>query len=277
MMRRPLRDRPEGPEEDRLFDLMRARAVHGLDDDEMRELNRLAALHHDVDVECYDRAAAALDIAFADRRCAAMPEELKARIAAAAPRSIATARGAHGPTAAPSDRESEPVRDRASTPAWIAWGGWVAALAASILAMIAWMRDPVSPNRVVFTRELRQAVDAAADHLVVEWRPTDDVDGREVSGEVHWSTKLQLGYMRFRGLPANDPARKQYQLWIFDEPRGTDHPVDGGVFDIGGEDVFVPIDAKIRVSRPAMFAVTAEAPGGVVVSRREHIVSLAEL
>src|SRR5690606_8519017 len=73
LMRRPLRDRPEGPEEDRLFDLMRERAVHGLDDDEMRELNSLAARHQDVDVECYDRAAAALDIVYSDRRCARIP------------------------------------------------------------------------------------------------------------------------------------------------------------------------------------------------------------
>ena len=76
-MRRALRDRPDGAEEDRLFDLMRDRAVHGLDDDALRELERLAALHADIDVECYDRAAAALDIVFANRRCTAMPDALK--------------------------------------------------------------------------------------------------------------------------------------------------------------------------------------------------------
>jgi len=36
-----------------------------------------------------------------------------------------------------------------------------------------------------------------------------------------------------------------------------------------------PIDAKIRVNDPALFAVTAEPPGGVVVSKREHIGALA--
>lgn len=275
-MRGTLRDRPDGPEEDRLFDLMRDRAVHGLDDDGMRELNRLAAVHQDLDVECYDRAAAALDIVFADRRCAPMPKELEARIAAAAPRVIGSVRAEQGSITSSRMRDDEAAREVASTPTWIAWSGWIAALAAAIVAMVAWTRSPASPSPTLVTRELRAAVDAAPDHLVLPWTRTEDVDGRNVSGEVHWSTVLQRGYMRFRGLPANDPTLAQYQLWIFDEPRGSDHPVDGGVFDVADEDVFVPIDAKIRVSRPSMFAVTAELPGGVVVSRRERIVSLAK-
>ncbi len=267
-MRRTLRDRPDGPEEDRLFDLMRDRAVHGLDDDGMRELNRLALLHQDIDVECYDRATAALEIVYADRRCTAMPEGLKVRIAAAAPGSMAA------PRVRAEHEDSRSVRRGGSTRTWIAWSGWIAA---AIVAVIAWMRGPSLPGRTVVTQSLVRAVDSAPDHLVLEWKPTEDTDGRTVSGEVHWSTVLQQGYMRFRGLPTNAPTQKQYQLWIFDEPRGTDHPVDGGVFDIAGEDVLVRIDAKIRVSRPALFAVTTEAPGGVVVSRREHIVSLAKL
>ncbi len=281
MIRHKLRDRPNGPEEDRLFDLMRDRAVHGLDDDGMRELNRLAVLHQDIDVECYDRAVASLEIAFANRRCEAIPEDLKARIAGAALRSVATPKALRATLAGPGVRtsrdDSEPAQNHTATQGLVAWSGWVAAAAAASVAAIAWTRSPSLPSRTLETRVLQQAVDAAPDHLVPPWKSTEDEDGRAVSGEVHWSTALQQGYMRFCGLPTNDPTRKQYQLWIFDEPRGTDHPVDGGVVDIAGAEVLVPIDAKIQVSRPALFAVTAEAPGGVVVSRREHIVSLARL
>jgi hypothetical protein len=39
----------------------------------------------------------------------------------------------------------------------------------------------------------------------------------------------------------------------------------------------VPINAKIRVTEPTMFAVSIEKPGGVVVSKREHIVATARL
>jgi hypothetical protein len=45
--------------------------------------------------------------------------------------------------------------------------------------------------------------------------------------------------------------------------------IDGGVFDAPSTgEVVVPITARLR----ALFAVTVERPGGVVVSRREHIV-----
>ena len=278
-MRRPLRDRPIGPEEDRLFDLMRERAVHGLDDGDARELARLAERHADIDLECYDRAAAALDIVFADRRCAALPEDLKRRIANSAPRPVRTAAPApraeasRAPVAAPRAPEV-PRAQRPST--WPMWSGWTVAAAATIAAILGWTREIPPPDPAQVALALQHDVDSASDRLVLPMGPTDDPDGRNVAGELHWSTALQKGYMRFRGLPSNDPSRKQYQLWIFDKPRGTDHPVDGGVFDVAAAEAFVPIDAKIRVSDPALFAVTAEPPGGVVVSKREHIVSLAK-
>lgn len=113
--------------------------------------------------------------------------------------------------------------------------------------------------------------------MVLPWKPTEDPDGRNVSGELHGSTSLHEGQVRFRGLPSNDPPQRQYQLWIFDEPRGTDHPVDGGVFDVAAGEVVVPIDAKTEVGDPVRFPVTAEPPGGVVVGKRERIVSLAQI
>ncbi len=98
-------------------------------------------------------------------------------------------------------------------------------------------------------------------------------------GDVVWSQSRQQGYMRFRGLAANDPAVEQYQLWIFDAERDAAHPVDGGVFDVADADgeVCVPIDARLPIGKPTLFAITVEKPGGVVVSKRERLPLLAKV
>ena len=72
------------------------------------------------------------------------------------------------------------------------------------------------------------------------------------------------------GLAANDPTELQYQLWIFDAERDERYPVDGGVFDIApeGGTAVIPIRATLPVETAALFAVTVEPPGGVVVSDR---------
>ena len=83
--------------------------------------------------------------------------------------------------------------------------------------------------------------------------------------------------MRFSGLPAKDPTKAQYQLWIVD-PARDERPVDGGVFNIpsdGGE-VVVPIRAALRVDNPVAFVITVEQPGGVVVSKQEIVAAIAQ-
>jgi anti-sigma-K factor RskA len=107
----------------------------------------------------------------------------------------------------------------------------------------------------------------AADAEVIEWSAPEDPRFRGVTGDVVWSDSLQAGFMRLRGMPANDPAREQYQLWIVDPERAA-QPVDGGVFDIRDAtgEIIVPIQAKLAVDDPAAFAITLEKPGGVVVS-----------
>jgi len=97
-------------------------------------------------------------------------------------------------------------------------------------------------------------------------------------GDVVWSQATQKGFMRFRGLEANDPNVSQYQLWIFDAQRDEAYPVDGGVFDVPAQsdgDIVVQIDPRLPVSRATAFAVTVEKPGGVVVSSRKRLPLLA--
>ena len=53
-------------------------------------------------------------------------------------------------------------------------------------------------------------------------------------------------------------------------------PVDGGVFDVDSSgSVTIPIDAKLKVDSPYLFAITVEKPGGVVVSSRERLALVA--
>ena len=167
------------------------------------------------------------------------------------------------------------------------WGGWLAA--AAMLAL--WVRGPVSLPAVDAAAPTASTSSAAAswvrDSLIagdsaitrIAWAPTANSTALGASGDVVWSTRAQRGVMRLIGLKSNDVKRWQYQLWIFDKTRDQRYPVDGGVFDVpaGATEVFVPINARVPVGGAVMFAVTVEAPGGVVVSTRERVALLAAL
>ncbi|MEZ5974683.1 MAG: anti-sigma factor [Planctomycetota bacterium] len=152
-----------------------------------------------------------------------------------------------------------------------AWTGWLAA--AALLCI--WFWGNHAPETLDVNAWAAQAVDLQR----LAWSATDNALANAAEGEVLWSADAQEGFMVFRGLPINDPKQAQYQLWMFDPARAEweQHPVDGGVFDItqSGESV-VPIHAKLPVGRAALFAVTLEAPGGVVVSQRENLLVLAK-
>ena len=109
------------------------------------------------------------------------------------------------------------------------------------------------------------------------WQTTQDPVASGVTGDVVWDPQTQNGFVRFRGMQANNTTEQQYQLWIFDGTRDERYPVDGGVFDIpaGQSEVIIPIKAKLEIRDPALFAVTIEKAGGSVVSSRDRIVVLA--
>jgi anti-sigma-K factor RskA len=155
---------------------------------------------------------------------------------------------------------------------------WIAAAACLLLAVIAVWRPWVPGGARSPSEERTKLIASAKDATVTPWTATNDPSGPTASGDVVWSNAQQKGFMRFKGVTPNDPKASQYQLWIFDEAQDEKFPVDGGVFDVKpGAEIIVPIRAKIDVKKPTMFAVTVEKPGGVVVSKREHIVVLAKL
>jgi len=256
----------------RLQDLLADLALEGLAEAEVRELERLGGAGDD----SFDLAAAALALAELDLS-EPMPEALAARVLAGALVGLARR---EGPAAARARRR---------------WGlgasvGWITAVAASLLAVLAWTRPapvveklvtvevPAPRPRPPTPAEARAELLAqAADARTIGWAATPDAAAAGASGDVVWSESRQQGFMRIRGLAADDPARSQYQLWIFDGKRDQAHPVDGGVFDVQAGEVVVPIHAAIRVFEPKLFAVTVEKPGGVVVSKRERIVLTAAI
>jgi hypothetical protein len=263
----------------RRSELLADRALDGLSELEARELTQLGGTGDD----SYDQAASALALAELARtgNGEPLPEALAGRVL-----SDARARGA---------ARSAPAEGRAAARARSRWSrapalGWMAAAAAAVIAVFGWTRSPgvvekvqvveiTAPAPRVPTAGERRAelMAQAPDARTIGWSTTKDPAANGANGDVVWSESRQQGYMRIRGLAANDPKTAQYQLWIFDGRRDQAHPVDGGVFDVVDGEVVVPIRAAIRVFEPKLFAVTVEKPGGVVVSKRERIVLTAAL
>ncbi|MEM8756339.1 MAG: anti-sigma factor [Planctomycetota bacterium] len=176
-------------------------------------------------------------------------------------------------------RFQPPVDQRVQRSPGLARLGWLAAAACLVIAAAAWWPS-TGTAAGSDAAELRQTLIASADDLVRwDWAAWDD-EYAGTGGDVVWSESRQEGYMVLAGLPANDPSESQYQLWVVESSRGVPletEPVDGGVFDIpaGSTEVVVPIRAALRAEGVAAFAVTREAPGGVVVSDQSRRVVIA--
>lgn len=247
----------------------------------------------------WEPAAAAAELAFLRRSGSpfpSLPAELAERIrrdaAAHLPRPVAI-QARHDLSA-----RNEPAGGRS----WRAAAGWWTA--ACLAGLLCWQWSGVGriaappggpvappPETRPSLAELRGrllAEDPAA--VKVAWKKASDdpavvankaeIDAADGLGDVVWSPERQQGFMRFRGLAANDPSVAQYQLWIFDAERNAAHPVDGGVFDVPAAadgEVVVRIDARLPIRRATAFAITVEKPGGVVVSSRERLPLIAAL
>ncbi|MCE9594020.1 MAG: anti-sigma factor [Planctomycetes bacterium] len=253
-------------DQERFEELRVARALGSLTAAECAEFTALLAERAGLDLEADEIAVAAVELASLDPELAPLPAALAKKLQADAqahfahtPSPLRAVPPAPSPTPRPASIAER--RPRAARPGW----SLVAAAAALILAFVSWWPrlHGTSPEAG------REALLAKAEVLTVPWKGTDFA--KDAAGDVVWDPTEQRGFMRIRGLAKNDPTREQYQLWIFDETQ--QHPVDGGVFDVGADgELVIPIDAKLRVSKPTLFAVTVEKPGGVVVSAQEKIV-----
>jgi hypothetical protein len=289
------------PDDDRLQDLLTARATEGLEPAEQEELNELTSNYPEFDPEELDRVAASL--AMSGLRVEPMPTALRARIEADAQ--------AWFERRTPAPREAVVAQFPARPKPVTAWGGWFAAAAALVLAITGWLQVERMDSERAALAARQQALEAATARLereladreaalaaqaepppaqllaalearpgtrVIPWSATDDPAAGGAEGAVVWNGAEQAGVMRIRGLQPNDPATTQYQLWIFDAGRDDRFPVDGGVFDVppGAEETLVPIRARLPVGEAVLFAITVEQAGGVVVSSRERIALVAQ-
>lgn len=284
------------PDDDRMVDLLIEQSIAGLNDHERRELETHPRAGFGADV--FDAAVATLDVAFASEAGAeALPDRIRSSLADLA-RVWTAEELAHAPP------EPLPFDPAAATPAgaardgtapspgfWRSGGGWVAAAVFMLLAVSMWWNQGASVTAQCNTYEQLLSSGGDVIQLPLAGLPAlnlarHDLDGG-VSGDLIWSDERNQGFMRISGISPNEPTAFQYQLWIFDAERPTgalprfetegipiltQRPVDGGVFDIAEDgEVIVPIDAKLPIGRAALFAVTKEPPGGVVVSERDIV------
>lgn len=266
----------------RLAELLAQRAIDGLTGSETTELDRLLAKYPGADEHVLDNTASALLLA-----STLQPEPLPASLMLRLEKHAECFSNEAIVEPTPAAKRARDRRSMGTNTAWFA-------LAASVLiAVVGWwprlqsssggeavvqqpiaqtVSEPVEPT----PQELRTALLSHAAAIQRNWQPTDKA--LIITGDIVWDNVTQAGYMRFAGLPANDPQQEQYQLWIFDAARGDKYPVDGGVFDVPADgEVLVPVSAKLPIGQPVLFAVTREKAGGVVVSSRENIVVTAKV
>ena len=275
---------------DILLDLLTKKAIYGLDEAEQRQLEELDPGTADLEFESLEMAAAAINMAGVDNE--PLPAHLRTAILAGADKYFSEAKTLVSEPWPPAESrqivETEPSRSGGS---WFGWFGWVVAaiaciaLAANILftrtqpVEVAQVPTPTVTPKAPTAAELRdQLLTAAAGTIKAAWTAGNVKELSQVVGDVVWNDNKQQGFMRLKGLPANDTTKETYQLWIFDKTQDPATPIDGGTFDVKSDgEVVIPINAKLKAEGPQMFAITIEKPGGVVVSKRGKIAAIAKI
>ena len=271
---------------ERLMDLLVSRALGTLERDEVQELAELEArigsnpMTDGVSLSEFGRqlesTAAEAHAALVESDSVECSAAFQARLTAQGVALVTVSSSARSPQSKGRSIANQPgAGTRART-----WVGWLVAAAALVVLFVqsdAWKRWTPEPTAA----EARATMVARAGDLVeAPWAATEDplVSGLGVAGDVVWSPQDQTGFLRIENLPVNDVTKHQYQVWIFDRDRSADHPVSGGVFDVGSTgELVIPIHADYDITEPFLFAITVERPGGVVVSEREHLVLLASV
>jgi hypothetical protein len=280
MTPRPENSIPNTPEVLRAKDLMVAAALGTLSDAERGELLtiqssltakgvRMTTLADEADLLIGEAIAA-----MAPKALGAMPAASRERLESLGKALISK------PAASPVAGRIEPSHSSSGGLA-----GWIVAAGAAIVATLGWIRPTTTTpalDPIVPAAQQRLALLGKEGTQVIEWSTGPDPRAPEVKGDIVWNTTLQKGFLRFRSAVRNDPQREQFQLWIFDKER-EQFAVDGGVFNLADNaidpksgDIVIPIDAKLKVFDPTLFAVTSERPAGVVVTDPKRIVVLAK-
>ncbi len=270
---------------DRLMDLLAEQAGAGLVDHQQAELEALLRESLEHSEGEFELAAAALGESFAATALEPMPNQLRERCIGSARAVFTEVPAPHEVRvpAVPAPLRFTPVRESRKTGIQL---GWLAAAACLVLAIFGWLpkasvEAPASnpwinttSNAPTMLQERQAFIESHADAVVWDFAKWGD-EYAGVTGDVVWDPNSNVGYMRFTGLPANDPKRDRYQLWIVDQARGTPlevPPIDGGLFDIGSDsgEWVVRFRARLPVDQVFGFGITVEEPSGVVISGQER-------
>ena len=276
---------------EKMLELLSDRATFGLSDEEIAELARLEEEFPELNDDSFELAAASIAMLNLETD-EPMPAHLRTKIAQDAEQYFAS-RKAEAPAAETSPEKEEFQKTFTLEPRKSIWNwlGWAVAAAACVALAVNIYTTRTAQNEIVRAtptptatpqielspaQERAQLLASAQDVLRSDWGDLDPKKPQNVKGDVVWSNSAQKGFVRFSNLPVNDKTKEQYQVWIFDE--NQKHPVDGGVFDANeAGEIIIPIDPKIKVQKPKMFAITAEKPGGVVVSPLEKVMAVAKV
>jgi hypothetical protein len=259
---------------ERLQQLLADRATEGLDHAEWPELDALISEQNDLGWDDLDLAAAAIDLSLEHAAPEEPPQEVLAAVRARAREYFSAPRTAPG--ADDLDRGTIPLSRMGPLNPWMGRLAYAAAVLAVVSLVVFATSQLLRGAETDPARDRDILLTGSSDLLRLDFQPLTEERYAGVRGDVVWSPQQQRGYLRLSGMPVNDTARGQYQLWIVD-PQRDDEPVDGGVFDIPAAtgEIVVPIDAKLAVLDPRAFVITAEKPGGVVVSAGPHLVIAA--
>ena len=249
-------------------ELQVARLLFGLSLDEQAEYDDLARQMPAEELDQFGTVVASLDVLWSKMQSEPLPEHLRGAIRIRAEQELASKPLTS--LAEPSINATAAMRVRDYLPLLVS-------AACLLLAVFTWIANrPAAEKARPDVAQLRAELIATNEGLVQANWSAGPTPIKDATGDLVWSGTRQQGFMRFRGLPVNAPTKEQYQLWIFDKNQSDATPIDGGVFDVNStEESIVPINAKLRVREPFMFAVTIEKPGGVVVSSRERLPLLA--
>jgi hypothetical protein len=283
---------------EKMLELLSGKAFSDLSETEMAQLAELEKLYPELEQDdSFEIAAAAASLTNLDIS-EPMPAHLQAKILADADKYFAsqeTGAPAARKTSGQKEEEEEYQKTFAfepkRSPSWRQWLGWLVAAAACIaLAVNLWLTrfqlrpdiagnptptPAITPQKLTPAQERAQLLNSVD---TVQTILTNPKNPNEILGDVTWSDTAQKGFLLLRGVPVNDAAREQYQLWIFASNQNPKTPVDGGVFDVSENgEIIIPIDAKVKVQKPTAFAVTAEKPGGVVVSEQQKVLAIAKV
>jgi hypothetical protein len=282
---------------DRLLELLAERALVGLDADQQRPLESLLQAHPDFDAECLDRTAALLDRAAAAGDTEPLPQQLQDRIRAGGRLGLQTR-----PNAGDGSGDPSYASARARTVGTAARAAqrmhrrevvaWLAAAACLFLAVFVWYTRPTlappekspavanseppatppavdtpAPSTATLSvaQQREQLLASAPDVLHVQLVSNDSgAVASKPGGDIVWSSGRQMGYLHLQGLASNDPAQRQYQLWIIGCEASSNEIINGGLFHVDRStgELILPIQADHFVHTPKMFVVSVEPLGG---------------